>query len=64
MIVDFYDAYTGGQDRDIGFDTLISGFLFAHGIGEKKTLKHAVRRILLALLVDRGVLRAASPPRE
>lgn len=50
LIADFYRHFMGGKPGDLGFDLLISGFLFAHRIRERPSFRSLLRgpaRLLL-----------------
>ena len=54
LINRFYRNYLGGVPHYTDYDTIISGFMFAHGIRQRRPLRFPLLNLLSALFLRRG----------
>ncbi len=50
LIMEFFRNYMDGIPTDTGFETIISGFMFAHGISQRRLLRSLPFRIVSAMI--------------
>jgi hypothetical protein len=53
LIDEFYRNFMGGIPEDTDYDTIISGFVFAHGLRRRRKFRSPVHRLLTHFLLNR-----------
>ena len=54
LITRFYRDFLGGVPEEVGFQTLISGYMFAHRIPQRRALRFFPFNILEAFITGKG----------
>jgi hypothetical protein len=53
LIGEFYRNFMGGIPGDTDYDTIISGFVFAHGLRHRRKFRSSVYRLLTHVFLNR-----------
>ncbi len=53
LMGEFYRNFMGGIPEDTDYDTIISGFIFAHGLRHRRNLRSPVYRLLTHVFLNR-----------
>jgi hypothetical protein len=60
LIMEFFRNYMDGAPPHTSFETLISGFMFAHGMSPRRLLRSLPLRIISALILGKGKRRRST----